>query len=105
MAFDEMNVLHTAEVEVEGGRGTILVRLFTWKGGPAKISLSRMVDREGEPGFAKLGGMTLDEGEEVVDSIEECLAEAGKLSAKDAKSSVKRKIVKKSKKSRKKDRK
>ena len=80
MAFNEadMEVFHTSEVDVEDGRGTILVRLFSWKGGPAKISLTRRVSRDGEPGFAKLGGVTLAEAVGLIDGVRECLAKTNK---------------------------
>ena len=83
MAFDEtkMKVFYEAEGEADDGRGTLVARLFSWEGGPQKISLARKIDRDGEPGFAKLGGMTLAEGEVACDVISECLVNAGAVAA------------------------
>ena len=100
MAFNEadMEVLHTAEAEAADGKGMILARLFSWKGGPPKISMVRQFEQDDEQRYGRLGSVSLSEVDDVIECMRECVVEAGMLAAKDNKRPGKKghkKVVKK----------
>ena len=58
----------------ENDTGKIVVSVYSYNNGPKKLQLTREIqDREGRPGFAKLGRLSKEEAEGILPLIQEAL--------------------------------
>lgn len=58
----------------ENDTGKIVVSVYSYNGGQKKLQLTREIqDREGRPGFAKLGRLSKEEAQGILPLIQEAL--------------------------------